>query len=70
MAALAGYGLEDFKITFRKASEKAIVEIPESGDRLKGNSFHANRRQSGDERGEHIGHTEPLNVNMERTETI
>lgn len=50
------YGLEDFKVRFRKTSKKATAEILKSEDSLKKNCFCPNGGEGRDKGGEYIGH--------------
>lgn len=49
------YGLEDFKVRFRKTSKKATAEILKSEDSLKKNCFCPYRGEERDKGGEYIG---------------
>lgn len=64
MTALAGYGLEDFKIRFWNTSQKATAETLERENSLKGNRFCSNGREGRENAGECIGHAESLRVNI------
>lgn len=50
------YGLEDFKVRFRKTSKKATAEILKSEDRLEKNYFFPNGGEERDKGGQYIGH--------------